>query len=240
MKSTTTSRLFCAQNTTILALVTAITAFAAGNLFAVNYQWDGGAATSNWQTGDNWNPNGTIGVFNTTAAHRLNVNSAQKLVYSAAEGTTVYANTVAASRGLVIGSGALGSGTMEITGGSFSTLGSTAGDVISNQDNATGRLIIGTNAGTGVGIGAGTNRVGIIDVLAGTATCAILNMNTTSATVNLDGGTLAVNKITRTGGTATLNLNGGTLKARQHEPAFVAGRSEISMPTAPATGTPPA
>ena len=235
MKSTITSRLFGAQNTATLALVTAITAFAAGNLFAVNYQWDGGAATSNWQTGDNWNPNGTIGVFNTTAAHRLNVNSAQKLVYSAAEGTTVYANTVAASRGLVIGSGALGSGTMEITGGSFSTLGSTAGDVISNQDNATGRLIINggdfisTNAGLGVGIGAGTNRAGILDVLAGTATCAILDMNTTSATVNLDGGTLAVNKITRTGGTATLNLNGGTLKARQHEPAFVAGLIGVNV-----------
>lgn len=212
-----------------LALVSAITAMAAGDLIAVNYQWDGGAATGNWQTADNWNPNGTIGAFNTSGAHRLNVNSAQKLVHSAAEGTTVYANTAAASRGLVISSGALGSGTLEITGGTFSTLGSTAADVISNQDNATGRLIINggtfisTNAGLGVGIGAGTNRAGILDVLNGTATVATLDMNTTSATVNLDGGTLAVNKITRTGGTARLNLNGGTLKARQNESAFVSG-----------------
>lgn len=235
MKPKSILRLFCLHASPSPVLVMAITAFSAGDAFSTNYQWDGGAATSNWQTGDNWNPNGTIGVFNTSGAHRLNVNSSQKLVHSSAEGTTVYANTVAGSRGLVIGSGALGSGTMEITGGTFSTLGSTAGDVISNQDNATGRLIInggnyiGTNAGTGVGIGSGSNRTGILDVLAGSATCATVDLNTNSATVNLSGGTLAVNKITRTAGTATLNLNGGTLQARQSQTAFVTGLTAVNV-----------
>ena len=241
MKQKSIRRFFGAQNTTTLALVSTITAFAAGQLFAVNYQWDGGANNGNWADGNNWNPNITtfypsgFPAFNTSGAHRLNVNSSQKLVYSSAEGTTVYANTVAASRGLVIGSGSLGSGTMEIaSGGSFSTLGSTAADVISNQDNATGRLIvnggifIGTNAGTGVGIGAGTNRTGILDVLAGSASCATLDMNTNSATVNLEGtGILAVNKITRTGGAGTLNLHGGTLQARQNQAAFVSGLTAV-------------
>ena len=227
------------QNLHALALVTAITAFSSGDLLAAIYQWDGGAVTGNWADGNNWNPNiATLyptgfPVFNTSGAHRLNVNSSQKLVYSSAEGTTVYANTPSGLRGLVIGSGALGSGTMEITGGTFSTLGSSSGDVISNQDNATGRLIInggnfiGTNAGTGIGIGAGTNRTGILDVLAGTATVATLDMNTNNATANLDGGTLAVNKITKTGVLGTLYLNGGTLQARQNQTAFVSGLTAV-------------
>ena len=91
---------------------------------ADTYQWDGGAGTSNWQTGNNWNPNGTVGAFNLSGSHRLNVNGAQELTYSAAEGTTVYAQGNAI-RGLVIGSGGLGSGSMRITGGTFSTAGNT-------------------------------------------------------------------------------------------------------------------
>ena len=219
-----------------LALVTTLTAFAAGSAYATDYQWKG-TTDSEWTTPTNWTatgiaPTGTVSTP-LTAAHRLNVNNAaaSKAVYTAAQGTTTYANT--SGRGLVIGSGALGAGTMEITGGTFSTLGSTGGDAISNQDNATGRLIInggnyiGTNVGTGVGIGEGTNRVGILDILDGTATCATLDMKTNSATINLEGGTLAVNKITRSSGTGNFYINGGTLKARQNESAFVSGLSGL-------------
>jgi len=236
MKPKSISRFAGLQSIRTLALVTTITAFAAGGAFAATYQWTG-TTDSVWTTATNWTavgvaPTGTVSTP-LTASHRLNVNNAaaSKAVYTAAFGTTTYAN--ASGRGLVIGSGALGSGTLEITGGTFSTFGSTGGDAISNQDNATGRLIInggnyiGTNAGTGIGIGGGTNRTGILDILAGNATCATLDMNTNSATINLDGGTLAVNKITNAGNTGILNFNGGTLKARQNEPAFVAGLSGV-------------
>ena len=226
------------------ALVLTVSAFASGYVGAVNYQWNG--STSNWQTAANWssvttvplNNLGSIPVFNNAPvgqAHRLNVNGAQKLVYTSAEGSTLFANTVAASRGLVIGSGAAGGGTFEITGGTFSTLGSTGADVVSNQDNATGRLIInggdfiGSAFGTGIGIGGGTNRTAIFDVISGTATLATLDLNTNSATVNLDGGTLLANRITGTSGTRNLNFNGGTLKARQNQTSFVSGMTAIKV-----------
>lgn len=205
---------------------------------AATYQWVG-TTDSTWTTSTNWGTGSGITAgpapAGITGGHRLNVNNgnANKVVYSATQGTTVYNGST--TRGLVIGSGALGSGTMEITGGTFSTLGSGAGDVISNQDNATGRLIINggtfisTNVGIGVGIGAGNNRTGILDILSGTATVAALTMNTNNATVNLDGGTLEANSITRPGGTGTLNLNGGTLKARQNNATFISGVSSVNV-----------
>jgi fibronectin-binding autotransporter adhesin len=204
------------------------------NASAVNYQWNG--STSNWQTATNWstvtapplNTAGSIPVFNnapTGQAHRLNVNGATPLVYTASEGSTLYANTVAASRGLVIGSGTAGGGTLTITGGTFSTLGSTAGDVIGNGSGNTGTLhinggtFIGTNAGTGLGIGGGP--VSNLNISAGTATLATLNFNNFTGNLNLDGGLLELNNISYSGGIARMNFNGGTLRARQSNANFI-------------------
>jgi autotransporter-associated beta strand protein len=195
------------------------------------WQWDGGAGNDDWTSSNNWNPNApnaqTNGTFNNT---RLNVNGTQKLTYRAAQGTTVYAPT--SDRGLVIGSGTSGSGTMEIIGGSFSTLGASVGDVIGNSGN-TGTLIInggsytGTAAGTGMGIGACTS---VFTINSGSATVATLNYNNTTGTLSLNnGGTLSANAINRTAGTATFDLNGGTLKPRVNTTTFLQGLTRANV-----------
>lgn len=215
----------------LLCLVSVVGFQSAG---AVNYQWNG--STSDWQTATNWstvtapplNNAGSIPPFNNAPlgqVHRLNVNGATPLIYSASEGSTLYANTAANSRGLVIGSGSAGSGTMTITGGTFSTLGSTGADVIGNTAGNTGTLhinggtFIGTNAGTGLGIGGGPTSN--LNISAGTATLATLNFNNFTGNLNLDGGLLELNNISYSGGIARLNFNGGTLRARQSNANFI-------------------
>ena len=184
--------------------------------FAATWQWDGGAGTGDWQTPANWNPNSANNEFNGTFVSRLNVNGAQEIVYSAAEGNTVYGNTAAASRGLVIGSGALGSGTLRISGGSFSTAGSTAADVVGNTGGNTGTLIIDGGAytsgsfGLALGIGGGPNS--ILTLNSGSATVTTLAFFNTNGTVNLDGGTLTVGTVAITAGNNVFNFNGGTYK----------------------------
>ena len=235
MKAKPISRLPGLRRTSSLALVTSITAFAASNVFAVNYQWNG--SSSNWQTATNWstatapplNTLGSIPVFNNAPApqaHRLNVNGAQALTYSAAEGITLYGNS--GGRGLVIGSGAAGSGTLNLTGGTFSTEGSTAGDILGNVSgnsatlNIDGGNFIGTTLGLEVGLGFGTTAV--MTVKNGSATLAELKTNNTTATIHLGtGGTLAMNKLTYNGGgNNIINFDGGTLKARIPTTSFIA------------------
>lgn len=202
-----------------LLIITSSLAIAAGSASAATFQWDGGAGTGNWQTAANWNPDAANTTFNSTTNNRLNVNGTQALIYTAAEGTTVYANTSNTSpnfRGLVIGSGS--SGSMTITGGTFSTAGSLTADIIGNSGSNTGTLTInGGNYISGtpgllLGGGSGNN---FLNVQSGTATITTLSINTTLAsTTSLTGGTLEVNTITTANvGTYTINLDGGTLKA---------------------------
>ena len=196
---------------------------------AINtYQWNG-TTTSDWATLGNWAASPGIGASGASSDSRLNVynGTGQRLIYSATQGTTVYANT--AGRGLVV-SNASGSvaGSMEIIGGSFSTLGSTQADVIGN--NATGSLTV---SGNGSFIGAGSSAGGTVVGLnsgggtstltvsgTGSATFTTLQLSAATAVVNLDGGTLTANQIVdvdNSGVTAnsntTFNFNGGTLTA---------------------------
>jgi autotransporter-associated beta strand protein len=217
-----------------IVFVSTLAAFSAGNAFAATYQWNG--SDTKWQTASNWstvtapplNKAGSIPVFNnapTGQAHRLNVNGAQTLAYTSSEGSTLYANTGSGARGLVIGSGTAGSGTFEITGGTFSTLGSTAADVIGNTAGNTGTLhinggtFIGTNLGTSLGIGGGPTCN--LNISAGTARLATLNLNNYAGNINLDGGVLEVNNISYSFGIARINFNGGTLRARQSSTSFI-------------------
>ncbi len=206
------------------------------NAWAATWQWDGGAGTGNWQTATNWNPDTGNPNFNGTFADRLNVNGAQALIYTSAEGTTNYGATGLA--GVVIGSGTAGSGTMTITGGTFSTLNSNAVDVIGNQNSNTGILniqggtFIGATAGTSLGLGGGTGRVSTLNVDSGSATVKTLTLNSANATVNLNGGTFSVNNIANTstaGINSTFNFNGGTLKAMQNTAGFL---NTVSVGTA--------
>ena len=198
---------------------------------AAIWQWDGGDGSAHWQSAANWNADVDNVDFNGTFANRLNVNGAQKLIYSASEGTTTYTGDTitGGGRGLTVGN--LSSGTMEISGGTFSTLGAPAGDVIGNGNNSTGILtihggvFIGTNAGTSLGIGTGAGRVSTLNISSGKATLATLNLNSSDADVNLSGsGELEVNSITMTGGsTGNISFNGGTLRARTATTTFLQG-----------------
>lgn len=213
---------------------------------AATYQWNG--STSNaWSTASNWQAAGSFNSQTLTAgpaptggtfAHRLNINNGptgNEAVYTASQGTTTYANTATSGRGLVMGSGTLNSGTLRITGGTFSTLGSTAQDVIGNGAGNSGTLIldggnfIGTNAGTGLGIGGGPTSVFTVNSSASSATVATLSLNATTATVNLNAGLLAANQVVGYAGTRNFNLNGGTLQARQNHTAFLDGMTAVNV-----------
>jgi autotransporter-associated beta strand protein len=216
---------------------------------AATYQWDG-SDSSVWLTAANWVASGTfnsqtitVGPAPTgvTAAHRLNVNNqaANPLIYSAGEGVTNYGGT--GIRGLVIGSGAApqgGSGTMNITGGTFSSLNANAADIIGNNDGNTGTLnisggtFIGSAVGTSMNLG-GINTSGRVSNLtlsgSGTATLTSLILNGTTINVNLDGGTLELNGFTNTAISlaAKIRLNGGTLKARQNNGSFIVANGAL-------------
>ena len=219
-----------------LALVTSITAFSSANVHAATYQWNGSASgnDSNWATDSNWTgtaPNDT----NPTGSHRLNVNGTAALIHTADQGTTVFAN--ATDRGIVIGSGS--SGSMNITGGSFSSLGSSGADIIGNGNSSTGILtinggdFIGTNAGTSMGIGTGAGRVSTLNIQSGSATVAAITMNSSLATINLSGtGILAVNSIAKVAGSsARINFDGGTLRARTATTSFLTGLDSATVNT---------
>ncbi len=189
------------------------------------YQWNG-PTSENWATVSNWAAaNGPNGVATGPAPtsgnfiHRLSVNNkaGNPLNYLASLGDTVYANPT--GRGLVIGSGlSTGGGTMIISGGSFSTVGSASSDVVGNSGN-TGNLILegGTFLSDALDLGNAGNGIGRLTIQSGTASISTLSFNfnnTGSGFVNLNGGILeiaALREIT-TSGNHVFNFNGGLLK----------------------------
>lgn len=201
------------------------------------YTWDGGAATTNWTDANNWNPDGTQAPLGVTGAHRFNINSTQTVTYDSPTTTTYTGDTVTGGgRALVIGSGSNARGQLEITAGTFSTLGATGGDIVGNNAGSIATLtvnggnFIGTNVGTSLGIGSGPTST--LNVSAGIATIANLNLYASTATVNLSGtGVLEVNNITRTttAGTGHITFDGGTLKARVAQTAFLTGLNTATV-----------
>lgn len=181
-------------------LIPALATLAAAPAFATDYQWNGNAVGNdgNWNT-DAWWTGTAPADSGGTGANRVNVNGAATLIYSAAQGTTVYANT--AGRGLVVGSGALGVGSMTITGGTFSTLGSLTSDFVGN---ASGTSTLTLSGGTYIGNSAG--------LTIGAAGTGILQLNS---------GTASLFTLVPGGPAAKLNFNGGTLQARVASTAFV-------------------
>lgn len=163
-------------------------AFTTGARAQTVYQWNGTSST-NWLTPGNWAAPG-IAPTNGTSNSRLNVyNGTGSACYYNFPGlTATYAST---GRGLAIGNGT--SSSMHISGGTFSTLGSTSADVIGNNANGTniidGGIFLGTAAGTSMRIGYGSPATTtILTITNGSATLANLNYNAAIATVNLDGG----------------------------------------------------
>jgi fibronectin-binding autotransporter adhesin len=148
---------------------------------------------------------------------------------------TVESGTVAqgAASGLIVGD--QGTGTFNQTGGSV-TLGS-GGFFLGNNAGGVGvaNFSGGTFTNTAAGTVVATRNVGTINV-SGSANVTLAGLqlghsegtNTTS-TVNLDGGRLAVNRVTRQNGTANFFFNGGTLAARTNSGSFMTGltRAEV-------------
>jgi autotransporter-associated beta strand protein len=175
---------------------------------AANYQWNASSGSSDWTTTGNWStvgPNSGLtagpGASGVSGSHRLNVNGSVALVYSSAQGTTVYANT--AGRGLVIGSPAGNPGSFTISGGTFSTLGSFQEDYLANSIGTStltlaGGTFISTAAGMIIGGGNGT---GVLQLNSGTASIHRL--------------------LPQAGGTSIINFNGATLQARASLTTFV-------------------
>ncbi len=239
-----------ASRTSRFILATGICTLFAVSGFAGTYQWNG-TTDSTWGTASNWSPTGgvlTAGPAPTggTVPHRLQVfnKNAAALVYDASLGTTTYANSATGLRGFVIGSGTNVWGSARITGGTLSSLGSAAEDVIGNTTPAgsvssltiDGGNYIGTNVGTIINFGQNNNAT--ITVNSGTATMGPLTLGQVlggSATLNLNGGVTTVSQIKRVvpsgtlTATSTVNFNGGTLKARTASAAFLAGISKANV-----------
>ncbi len=96
-----------------------------------------------------------------------------------------------------------------------------------------GGNFIGSGAGTIVNFG-GTNNIATLNILSGTATISLLDLSSSgggSGTANLDGGTLAINRVTKTNAAATaaFNFNGGLLQARQNNATFMTGLNTASV-----------
>lgn len=200
------------------------------NPAAAATQWTG-AISSDWTTLANWNP--AIAQTQGTFYTRINVNNNgnSPLVYDAARGTTILRP---ADRGLVIGSGsnnANTSGTMHITGGSFSTVGAQSPDVIGNGQGNSGVLNItgGSFASDELHLGVSGQGAGNLDIQSGSADIAALSFRFASGgtgTVHLNGGSLTTTSISRSGsGIGNLNLNGGILRAGGSSENFVEGLS---------------
>jgi autotransporter-associated beta strand protein len=223
----------------LLALALAATANAAST-----WQWNGTTSTA-WNLSGNWasSPgldNHTNGTF---LGDRLNVanTAGYELIYSAAQGTTVYGGT---SRGFVIGSGEFTPGRMHITGGTFSSAASTgtSQDVLGNAYGTNTLILDGGNYISGssglylgydsTGQGAMTSYNQLL-MTNGTATITTLQsggayggaFSGDTNLISLVGGTLIANSIvcgdslyptvvyTTNFTYTTLQFNGGTLKA---------------------------
>jgi autotransporter-associated beta strand protein len=161
-------------------------------------------------------------------------------------------NNASASRSTVSisGSGILNANLFSI-GGSPDNAGK--GDVTVNGAtallNANGELWVGNQVGSNatmtvsagtvqsgswfaVGRGGSTgvltiNGTGLVQKMNATGYLELGNNGSSNATVNLDGGTLKVNRVGTGGGSSTFNFNGGTLMATNNEALYMQGLTNV-------------
>ncbi|RYE00731.1 MAG: hypothetical protein EOP50_03240 [Sphingobacteriales bacterium] len=133
-------------------------------------------------------------------------------------GTVTGAGTLLfATSQLFIGNGNGSTGTMTVSGGTMSS----PGWMAVGREGSTGTLTI---SGTGV-VSQGSRS------LDGNEALELTNAGKpTTATVNLDGGTLLVNRVVNgAGGNTNLYFNGGTLKARVNRGDFLQGLTSVTI-----------
>jgi autotransporter-associated beta strand protein len=200
------------------------------NPAAAATQWNG-STSSDWSVATNWTP--VIAPSNGTFYTRINVNNNgnHALVHSSSQGSTVFRP---ADRGLAIGSGANNAnttGTMNITGGTFSTVGAQSPDIIGNGQGNSGTLNIagGSYASDDLHLGVTGQGTGTFNLNSGSASISALSFRFASGgtgTVNLNGGTLTTGSISRVGsGTGNIHFNGATLRASAPSVSFLEGLS---------------
>ena len=195
---------------------------AAAPAWAANYHWHG-SASSDWGTSANWGSNSmapTGGTYDATLY--ITNRTLNRLVYSEANGNTVYTS---GARCLRIADGSNGS--LAVTGGSLETRGT--GDFIGNSAGS-GLLLVdgGTYVSTNAAFNLGANNgAGTLTVSNGFARVGTLNLWCSVGTVNLVGGTLGIGTMSLTAGAglATLNLNGGTVQAWKNTGAWMLASS---------------
>ncbi|TAE73056.1 MAG: hypothetical protein EAZ84_13535, partial [Verrucomicrobia bacterium] len=216
-----------------------------GSVFGATYEWNG-SSSSVWTLAGNWSTGTGLTAgpapTGTSTIHRVNIksgasNTGREAVYTASLGTSSYGDTTV--RGFVIGNSA--SGTLRITGGKIiGKGGGTNADLVGNGTGTSTFIVDGgeyENLTSGLTLGIGGGPTCVFTMNSGLASVTTVNSNNNAGTINLNGGTLATNAITRLNvagnaagaGTATLNLNGGTLKARQNNAAFVTGLSAVNV-----------
>jgi autotransporter-associated beta strand protein len=184
---------------------------------AANYGW-GGASSSDWGTTANWWAGSmalTGGTYDATLY--ITNRSNNRLVYSAANGYTIYTS---GTRCLRLADGS--NGQLAITGGSLETRGS--GDFVGNTSGA-GLLLVDGGAYTSTNAGpfllGANNAQGTLIVSNGAARVGQLRLWCSVGTVNLVGGTLGVGDMSLQAGSGSLNLYGGTLQALANNTAWM-------------------
>jgi autotransporter-associated beta strand protein len=209
--------------------------------------WSGGtsddwADAANWSTATAPLSGGGENDPPVTYPIRINLNngsSGNTLIYSAAQGHTIYTGV----SGRVLGSSSNAGGSMTITGGIFESRGASGGDDFIGFNGAnTGTWVLTLNGGTYTNIngngtsfrlgytgGTQTMRLDIKDgnFIVGGIRWGWNNSSTgITGTINLDGGTLATGSLAETNTaagaiTSLINFNGGTLKARANNASFM-------------------
>ena len=203
----------------------------------------GTVALNNWvnvgRDGGNGNLEMTGGSLSVERALRIGFGLGGTGTLTLSGGAQINAATV--SEVVVIG-GDKGSGTASVSG-TGTLLKSTGEFYVGNDDDSVGELTvsggtvesgswfgIGRNGATGTLTinGSGVVNQGTTDL--GSRLEMTNNNKPTSATINLDGGTLSTNGI-NSGSNGTLNvfLNGGILKARVNNLTFLEGMSSVAV-----------
>lgn len=183
-----------------------------------------GTTNSDYTTSSNWSPN--PGPSNGTFFTRINVNNGinNPLIYDATRGSTILRP---ADRGIVIGSGSSGSGSMVITGGSLSTVGATSPDVVGNGVGNSGSLTLeaGSFSSDELQLGINGQGTGTLTLNGGTANIGTLGFRFASGgngILNLNAATLTTASINRSGsGSSTINVQGGTIRASTSSATFL-------------------
>jgi len=193
-----------------------------------------GTTSTDWRVAGNWQSSSSPLTNQINAGARFNINNASHspCVYDVYCGTTVFSN---GSRGIVVGSGTLGSGTLTINGGTLKTF-STGNDIVQNTAGNTGILNINGGAfisGTpavNFGLGTGNPTIAFMNVNGGYAQMNQGIFNVQQGTFNFNGGVTTFSNLVVAGGSITNNFNGGTVRALANTTAaFIPNLSQANV-----------